>query len=244
MFVGTCLSLQLHGGPTSRNMFVPLCLQVQREQKDLCGGLRSVRVHPRTHGLPGQHPGNRLLPGHLAAFEAAAWCFVLSQRFSAAQILESDKRISLGQNETGFSCDGSASTFRVMFKEPVELLPNVSYTACATLKVSPPNPPPPSTTRASCSLCPSVAPSGSGLPLRHQGFEENDPRVHDRDQDHLSLLQLPWKQQRHVCGGRTDPRDHLLHLERRETRRSPDHCRTGPDRTGPDWTLVPQDPLE
>ncbi|CAB1454728.1 unnamed protein product [Pleuronectes platessa] len=52
------------------------------------------------------------------------------------QIIESDKRITLGQNDTGFSCDGTASTFRVMFKEPVEILPNVSYTACATLKGS------------------------------------------------------------------------------------------------------------
>ncbi|KAK5915583.1 hypothetical protein CesoFtcFv8_001163 [Champsocephalus esox] len=50
------------------------------------------------------------------------------------QILESDKRITLGQNDTGFNCDGTANTFRVMFKEPVEILPNVSYTACATLK--------------------------------------------------------------------------------------------------------------
>uniref|UniRef100_A0A1A8CU59 BTB (POZ) domain containing 1 n=1 Tax=Nothobranchius kadleci TaxID=1051664 RepID=A0A1A8CU59_NOTKA len=50
------------------------------------------------------------------------------------QIMESDKRITLGQNDTGFSCDGTANTFRVMFKEPVEILPNVSYTACATLK--------------------------------------------------------------------------------------------------------------
>ncbi|XP_034515896.1 LOW QUALITY PROTEIN: BTB/POZ domain-containing protein 2 [Ailuropoda melanoleuca] len=38
------------------------------------------------------------------------------------------------QECTGFSCDGSASTFRVMFKEPVEVLPSVNYTACATLK--------------------------------------------------------------------------------------------------------------
>uniref|UniRef100_A0A146P520 BTB domain-containing protein n=1 Tax=Fundulus heteroclitus TaxID=8078 RepID=A0A146P520_FUNHE len=50
------------------------------------------------------------------------------------QIIESDKRITLGQNDTGFSCDGSGNTFRVMFKEPVEILPNISYTACATLK--------------------------------------------------------------------------------------------------------------
>ncbi|NXP72439.1 BTBD2 protein, partial [Ramphastos sulfuratus] len=50
------------------------------------------------------------------------------------QIIHTDSNTVLGQNDTGFSCDGSASTFRVMFKEPVEILPNVNYTACATLK--------------------------------------------------------------------------------------------------------------
>ncbi|XP_061834735.1 BTB/POZ domain-containing protein 2-like [Nerophis lumbriciformis] len=50
------------------------------------------------------------------------------------QIIHTDSNTVLGQNETGFSCDGSANTFRVMFKEPVEILPNVNYTACATLK--------------------------------------------------------------------------------------------------------------
>ncbi|XP_066889300.1 BTB/POZ domain-containing protein 2 isoform X2 [Kogia breviceps] len=50
------------------------------------------------------------------------------------QIIHTDSNTALGQNDTGFSCDGSASTFRVMFKEPVEVLPNVNYTACATLK--------------------------------------------------------------------------------------------------------------
>ncbi|XP_052391535.1 BTB/POZ domain-containing protein 2 isoform X2 [Carassius gibelio] len=50
------------------------------------------------------------------------------------QIIHTDSNTVVGQNDTGFSCDGSASTFRVMFKEPVEVLPNVSYTACATLK--------------------------------------------------------------------------------------------------------------
>ncbi|XP_070256788.1 BTB/POZ domain-containing protein 1 isoform X2 [Myotis yumanensis] len=50
------------------------------------------------------------------------------------QIIEYEKKQTLGQNDTGFSCDGSASTFRVMFKEPIEILPNVCYTACATLK--------------------------------------------------------------------------------------------------------------
>ncbi|XP_043577155.1 BTB/POZ domain-containing protein 2-like isoform X3 [Chiloscyllium plagiosum] len=50
------------------------------------------------------------------------------------QIIHTDSNTILGQNDTGFSCDGSSNTFRVMFKEPVEILPNVNYTACATLK--------------------------------------------------------------------------------------------------------------
>ncbi|XP_055517258.1 BTB/POZ domain-containing protein 1-like [Leucoraja erinacea] len=49
------------------------------------------------------------------------------------QIIENDNA-TIAQNDTGFCCDGSASTFRVMFKEPVEILPNIVYTACATLK--------------------------------------------------------------------------------------------------------------
>lgn len=39
-------------------------------------------------------------------------------------------------NETSFQCDGSASVFRVPFKEPVEILANVTYEASATIKVS------------------------------------------------------------------------------------------------------------
>ncbi|XP_070542420.1 BTB/POZ domain-containing protein 2-like [Ptychodera flava] len=50
------------------------------------------------------------------------------------QIIHVDSTNVLGQNDTGFSSDGSDSTFRVMFKEPVEICPNVNYIACATLK--------------------------------------------------------------------------------------------------------------
>ncbi|KAK3098208.1 hypothetical protein FSP39_017231 [Pinctada imbricata] len=50
------------------------------------------------------------------------------------QIIMSESTKVMGQNDTSFQCDGSNSTFRVMFKEPVEILPNCSYTACATLK--------------------------------------------------------------------------------------------------------------
>ncbi|XP_044727955.1 BTB/POZ domain-containing protein 1-like [Chrysoperla carnea] len=39
-----------------------------------------------------------------------------------------------GSNKTSFNCDGSNYTFRVMFKEPIEIIPNTNYTASATLK--------------------------------------------------------------------------------------------------------------
>jgi len=39
-----------------------------------------------------------------------------------------------GSNEVSFTSDGSNSTFRVMFKEPIEITSNANYTASATLK--------------------------------------------------------------------------------------------------------------
>lgn len=50
------------------------------------------------------------------------------------QIIHTDSGKVCGQNDTTFQCDGTNSTFRVMFKEPIEIQPNASYTACATLK--------------------------------------------------------------------------------------------------------------
>ena len=50
------------------------------------------------------------------------------------QILATDTGKICGHNETAFSSDGSDSTFRVMFKEPVEILSSVSYTASASLR--------------------------------------------------------------------------------------------------------------
>ena len=52
------------------------------------------------------------------------------------QIIHTDTGKVCGANDSSFQCDGSTSTFRVMFKEPVEIQPNTNYTACATLKVS------------------------------------------------------------------------------------------------------------
>lgn len=51
------------------------------------------------------------------------------------EILHTGSNKILASNSTSFASDGSDSVFRVMFKYPVEILPNTSYTACATLKV-------------------------------------------------------------------------------------------------------------
>lgn len=50
------------------------------------------------------------------------------------QITHTDSSRIVGQNETSFPCDGTNATFRVMFKEPVEIYPNMNYTAACTLK--------------------------------------------------------------------------------------------------------------
>ena len=42
----------------------------------------------------------------------------------------------IATNSTSFSCDGSKYTYRLMFKELAEILPNTIYTASATFKVS------------------------------------------------------------------------------------------------------------
>lgn len=41
----------------------------------------------------------------------------------------------IASNSTSFSCDGSKYTYRLMFKELAEILPNTIYTASATFKV-------------------------------------------------------------------------------------------------------------
>ena len=65
------------------------------------------------------------------------WINIVSYMFMfvCVQIIQTDDGKVCGQNDTNFQSDGSTSTFRVMFKEPVEIQPNNSYTACATLKV-------------------------------------------------------------------------------------------------------------
>jgi BTB/POZ domain-containing protein 1/2 len=50
------------------------------------------------------------------------------------QIIQTDTGHTCGSNDTSFGSDGTKTAFRVMFKEPVEIQPNTSYTACATLK--------------------------------------------------------------------------------------------------------------
>ena len=50
------------------------------------------------------------------------------------QIIHTGSERLLGSNEVSFTSDGSNSTFRVMFKEPIEVQPNTNYTASANLK--------------------------------------------------------------------------------------------------------------
>ncbi|ELU02862.1 hypothetical protein CAPTEDRAFT_210697 [Capitella teleta] len=50
------------------------------------------------------------------------------------QILQTESGEVCGSNDGAFKADGSASTFRVMFKEPIEIQPNTNYTASATMK--------------------------------------------------------------------------------------------------------------
>ena len=67
------------------------------------------------------------------------FCFnILVAAFLAAlllQIIHNDSEEVMGQNDTSFSCDGTDSTFRVMFKEPIEIQPGENYVASSTLKV-------------------------------------------------------------------------------------------------------------
>ena len=51
------------------------------------------------------------------------------------QLIHTGSGRILGSNETNFLSDGTNATFRVMFKEPIEIMPNTNYTASATLKV-------------------------------------------------------------------------------------------------------------
>ncbi|CAF0740440.1 unnamed protein product [Didymodactylos carnosus] len=50
------------------------------------------------------------------------------------QLLHSESGIIIGQNESVFMSDGSTSTFRVLFKEPLEIQPHEYYVASAKLK--------------------------------------------------------------------------------------------------------------
>eukprot|EP00088_Acartia_fossae_P037184 TRINITY_DN38355_c0_g2_i7.p1 TRINITY_DN38355_c0_g2~~TRINITY_DN38355_c0_g2_i7.p1 ORF type:complete len:909 (-),score=209.45 TRINITY_DN38355_c0_g2_i7:467-3193(-) len=50
------------------------------------------------------------------------------------QLLHTGSGRILGSNEITFNSDGSNSSFRVMFKEPIEVQPGTNYTAVSTLK--------------------------------------------------------------------------------------------------------------
>ena len=68
--------------------------------------------------------------------EHESWFSQYNQKFSTLQIIHTGSERLLGSNEVSFTSDGSNSTFRVMFKEPIEITSNANYTASATLKVN------------------------------------------------------------------------------------------------------------
>ena len=51
-----------------------------------------------------------------------------------SQLIHTGSGRLMGSNEITFSSDGTNSTFRAMFKEPLEIQPNTNYTAVSTLK--------------------------------------------------------------------------------------------------------------
>ncbi len=51
------------------------------------------------------------------------------------QLIHYDSCATCAQNTTTFTCDGTNSTFKVMFKDPIEIQPETDYIAAATLKV-------------------------------------------------------------------------------------------------------------
>jgi len=50
------------------------------------------------------------------------------------QLIHTGSGRLMGSNEITFSSDGTNSTFRAMFKEPLEIQPNTNYTSVSTLK--------------------------------------------------------------------------------------------------------------
>ena len=67
-------------------------------------------------------------------------------------------------------------------------------------------------------LLSSVTMAGSRFPLRNQRTAQSNPRIaDDGSQNLLYVLLRGWEQQRHFSGGRTNPRDHLLHIVQRRS---------------------------
>lgn len=61
--------------------------------------------------------------------------YIPSEYNAYIELIYTSSNKILGSNDTTFSCDGSTSIFRVLFEEPIQVLPNISYTASATIKV-------------------------------------------------------------------------------------------------------------
>jgi len=91
-----------------------------------------VPAHPDS---PGQRTVKRLCVCVCVCVTRLEVMITVCKSCLVLQILHADTVQVCGTNDTGFVCDGTKSTFRVLFKEPVEIHANTSYIACATLKV-------------------------------------------------------------------------------------------------------------
>ncbi|KAJ8374533.1 hypothetical protein SKAU_G00051130 [Synaphobranchus kaupii] len=158
---------------------------------------QGVQHHPlRPGGEPlGLQRNQRPHPVHSESKDICGGVWASMGRYMVPRTIRSTSRLFtrtantvLGQNDTGFSCDGSANTFRVMFKEPVEILPNVNYTACATLKG----------------------------PDSHYGTKGMRKVTHESPvtgtKTCFTFCYAAGQQQRHFCRRRTASRGHLLHI--------------------------------
>ena len=96
--------------------------QIHRGQKDIRCGVWIIREHTRSFRVRCHYSGKarEVLSNVLQCHDF--------------QLIHTGSGRLLGSNEITFSSDGTNSTFRAMFKEPLEIQPNTNYTAVSTLK--------------------------------------------------------------------------------------------------------------
>ena len=104
------------------------------------------------------------------------------------QIIHTGSERLLGSSEVSFTSDGSNSTFRVMFKEPIEIQPNTNYTASATLKVSL------NIFLPALKTLKYFVITGTRFSLRYQRHAQSHSGMPGRSKSHFPVLLRGWQQ--------------------------------------------------